>query len=447
VLTAGDRTTVEALRATLDTEAAGAEIYERIRRLYPICRSVTGEGVRETLGSLAGEIDLRTREVPTGTPVFDWNVPREWNIRDAYIKNSRSERVVDFAASNLHVVSYSTPVRRRMSLADLRPHLFSIPARPDWIPYKTSYYHEAWGFCLTDRQLRSMPDEEYDVCIDSSLADGHLTLGECIVGGRESEEVLFSAHVCHPSLCNDNLSAVSVAVTLARLLSSADLRLTYRFLFNPGTIGAIAWLALNEHRASRIRHGLVLACLGDRGIVHYKRSRRERAEIDRVMAYVLEQSGDTFDIRDFTPEGYDERQYCSPGFDLPVGVLSRTPHGRFPEYHTSADNLDLMSPSALADSLVKCLAVVDILETNLVYVNRNPKCEPQLGSRGLYAAMGGHGDADLLQSASLWVLSLSDGTRSLLDIALRSRIPFDSIRRAATLLERHDLVARVTAEP
>jgi aminopeptidase-like protein len=425
----------------VDADVMGRELYDRVGRLYPICRSITGNGLRETLGIIAREIQLTTTEVPTGTQVFDWTIPREWNIRDAYVKDSEGKKVVDFAASNLHVLNYSTPVHQKMSLSDLQTHLFSIPDRPEWIPYKTSYYTPNWGFCLSERQRQSLRDGEYEVRIDSSLEDGHLTFGECVLPGNRHDEVLFSCHVCHPSLCNDNLSGVTVAVSLAKLLAAMPRRLTYRFLFIPGTIGAIAWLALNEKTATRIKHGLVLSCLGDPGKVTYKRSRRGNADIDRAAAHVLATSGDEHEIHDFSPYGYDERQYCSPGFNLAVGSLSRTPHGRFPEYHTSADNLDFVTPTSLMDSLSKCLAIVEVLEGNLVYTNRNPRCEPQLGRRGLYSAMGGHGDSRAAEQAMLWVLNLSDGLNSLLDIAERSRLPFAVIRRAASILEQHELLS------
>ena len=442
----GDRRSVPAVIAGIDAEAIGRELYDRIGRLYPICRSITGNGVRETLRLLGSEIDMQIREVATGTPVFDWTIPKEWNIRDAYIKNRDGERIVDFNASNLHVVNYSVPVRARLTLAELRPHLFSIPDHADWIPYKTSYYAEAWGFCLTDRQLQSLPDATYDVCIDSSLEDGHLTFGECCLPGDESAEVLFSCHVCHPSLCNDNLSGISVAVTLARLLREVPRRYTYRFVFVPGTIGAIAWLALNEHRVQRIKHGLVLACLGDRGMPTYKRSRRGDAEIDRAVAQVFRDARRESATEEFSPYGYDERRSCSPGFNLPVGVLSRTPHGRFPEYHTSADNLDLVDPAALADSLTTCLRIVEVLEGNGKFLNRNPRCEPQLGRRGLYASMGGQSDdARTREAALLWALNLSDGSHSLLDIAERSRLPFSTVRSAATALVEHRLLEELSA--
>jgi len=429
-----------AIRATLDLQAVGSELHERIRDLYPICRSITGNGLRETLRLIGNEIELQAEEVPSGTAVHDWTVPKEWNIRDAYVKNSGGVRVIDFKASNLHVVNYSVPVRERMSLDALRPHLHSIPEHPDWIPYKTSYYSENWGFCVTELQLASLREDEYEVCIDSSLEDGHLTLGQCVLSGRESDEILFSCHVCHPSLCNDNLSGVSIAVTLARLLAETSHRYTYRFLFIPGTIGAITWLARNEDAASRIKHGLVLACAGDRGQLTYKRSRRGNAAIDRAVAHVLQQKGAGFEIREFTPYGYDERQYCSPGFNLPVGVLSRTPHGRFPEYHTSADNVAFVDPASLADTLATCLDVVDVLEGDFRYLNRSPKCEPQLGKRGLYGSMGGHGGDRATETALLWVLNFSDGTHSLLDIAERSGLSFSLIRTATNALVRQDLL-------
>ena len=434
---------IAGLRTTLDRDAIGVELHARVRRLYPICRSITGDGLRQTLRIIGEEVPLTMEEVATGTPVFDWTVPKEWNIRDAYIKNSRGERIVDFKASNLHVVNYSTPVHTRMSLEALRPHLHSIPEHPEWIPYKTAYYAETWGFCLPQRQLASLVEDDYEVCIDSTLGPGHLTLGQCVVNGASSEEVLVSCHSCHPSLCNDNLSGISVGVTLARLLAGVAHRYTYRFLFIPGTIGAITWLARHEADAAHVQHGLVLACVGDRGTVTYKRSRRGQATIDRAVVHVLSTSGDRFDVKDFSPYGYDERQYCSPGFNLPVGVWSRTPHGCFPEYHTSADNVDFVDPASLTDTLSKILAVVEVLEGDAVTLNRNPKCEPQLGKRGLYSTMGGHGGKREMEFAILWVLNQSDGGNSLLDIAERSGLPFALIRRAADALIHHDLLDEV----
>jgi len=432
------------VRRHLDVAAIGSELYARVERLYPICRSITGHGVRETLRLIGQEIDLAVTEVPSGTQVFDWVVPPEWNIRDGYVKNSGGEKIVDFAASNLHVLNYSIPVHRKITLAELQPHLFSIPDRPDWVPYKTSYYSPNWGFCLTDRHRQGLKDDEYEVCIDASLEDGHLTFAECVLPGQSDSEVLFSCHICHPSLCNDNLSGITVAVTLAKLLARTARKYSYRFLFIPGTIGAITWLALNEKMTKKIIHGLVLSGLGDPGRLTYKRSRRGNAEIDRIVAHVLQTSGDPHDIQDFTPYGYDERQYCSPGFNLPVGVLSRTAHGRYPEYHTSADNLDFVRPASLTDSLLKSLSIVEVVEGNAVYTNRNPKGEPQLGRRGLYSTMGGHGDSRSSEEALLWVLNLSDGSHTLLDIAERSQLPFQVIRQVASRLRQHELLSETS---
>ena len=433
------------VRDRLENSEIGAQLHELISELYPISRSLTGDGVRETLRRLGELIPLEVHEVPSGTPAFDWTIPKEWNIRDAYIEDPSGRRVVSFADSNLHVMGYSVPVRRRMPLEELREHLFTLPEHPEWIPYRTSYYEENWGFCLAHAQLERLPQGDYEVCIDSTLGDGYLSYGECVLAGQQPDEILISAHVCHPSLCNDNLSGVAIASLLARALSSIEHRYTYRFLFVPGTIGSITWLSRNEETAALIKHGLVLTCAGDEGSSTYKRSRRGDAEIDQAMEYVLASSGQPFAIEDFSPWGYDERQYCSPGFNLPVGCLMRTPHGRFPEYHTSADGLELVTPRALADTFGKCLATFELLERNGVYVTLNPKCEPQLGKRGLYGAIGGEPDKRLAQMAILWVLNLSDGGHSLLDIALRSGLPFDTIASAASRLLEHELLRRLEA--
>jgi aminopeptidase-like protein len=423
-----------------DSRREGAEVYALIEELYPICRSITGNGLRQSLRFLQQTVPMLLREVPSGTRVFDWNVPKEWNIRDGWIKNGQGEKVVDFNRSNLHVVNYSIPIRTRMRLAELRDHIFTLPDNPDWIPYRTSYYSEAWGFCLSHHQLDSLNEGEYEVCIDSTLEPGHLTYGEFRIQGSTNEEVLISCHSCHPSLCNDNLSGMAVAVKLAQHLLGVSLHYSYRFLWIPGTIGAITWLAQNEPAVPRIKHGLVLSCVGDPGGFTYKRSRYGNAEIDRVVEHVLRHCGNDFDVLDFTPYGYDERQYCSPGINLPVGCFMRTPNGKYPQYHTSADDLTLVTPSALAESLYQLLTVVRVLEGNQRFVNLNPKCEPQLGRRGLYRAMGGTSSTGL-EEAILWVLSFSDGAHSLLDIAERSRIDFEHLQSAAELLLKHDLLA------
>lgn len=422
---------------------SGRQLHRFATELYPVCRSITGDGVRRTLHEIQDRIPLRVSEVPTGTKVFDWTVPKEWNVRDAYIRAAGGKRVVDFQKCNLHLMNYSTPVRTTMPLSEIKSHLFTLPEHPDWVPYRTSYYKQDWGFCLSHNQLQALEDGEYEVCIDSSLEDGHLTYGECYLPGRRSEEVLVSCHVCHPSLANDNLSGIVVATFLAKFLSGLDLRYSYRFLFIPGTIGAITWLARNQEAVGRIRHGLVLTCVGDAGGFHYKKSRRGDTEIDRAAACVLKHSGEPWQILDFSPYGYDERQYCSPGFNLAVGCLMRSVWGTFPEYHTSADSLDFIQPVQLARSLRACAAILDILEGNRRYYNQNPYCEPQLGRRNLFPSTGGD-TIGMKTHARLWTLNLSDGEHSLLDIAERSGLPFWAISEAAQLLCESGLLSAIT---
>jgi aminopeptidase-like protein len=423
-----------------DPHPIGESMYSMIAELFPICRSITGNGLRQTLRAIKAQIPLELFEVPTGTQVFDWTVPKEWNIRDAYVKNSAGERVIDFQKSNLHVVNYSVPFRQSMPLAELKQHLFTLPNQPDWIPYRTSYYKETWGFCLTQRQLDSLPDGQYEAVIDSTLQDGSLTYGECFLPGESQEEVILSCHCCHPSLANDNLSGIALATHLARHLQNSPRRYSYRFLFIPGTIGAITWLARNTEKSSRIRHGLVLTGVGDSGNLAYKKTRQGNAEIDRAAAHVLRHSSQGHQILDFSPYGYDERQFCSPGINLAVGRISRTPHGTFPEYHTSADNLNFVHPAKLGESFAACLEILSLLENNKTYLNLSPHCEPQLGKRGLYRMMGGPADAGHSEIAMLWVLNLSDGQHSLLDIADRSGLAFPAVRRASELLRDHGLL-------
>ena len=425
------------------SQSVGLEIYQLIKKLYPICRSITGDGFRESMRILQNHIPLQIHEVPTGTQAFDWIVPREWNIRDAYVKDSKGEKIVDFQESNLHILNYSVPYKGTVKLAELKEHLFSIPEHEDWIPYRTSYYKENWGFCISHRLLENLKEEEYEVLIDSSIEDGHLTYGEFFLKGEIEDEFLISCHSCHPSLCNDNLSGMGVATYLAKSLSQKQLRYSYRFLFIPGTIGSITWLSRNENKVSKIKHGLVIACVGDQGKMHYKKTRRGDAEIDQVVAYVLEHSGDEYEIMEFSPYGYDERQYSSPGFNLAVGNLSRTPHGRFPQYHTSADNLDFVKASSLADSYSKYAEIINIIDNNRKYLNTNPKCEPQLGKRGLYSTFGGRKDASTYELAILWVLNMSDGNYSLLNIAEKSGIAFSVICDAVKVLEDHGLLIEI----
>jgi aminopeptidase-like protein len=418
-----------------------------IEELFPICRSITGNGLRHTLNIIQKYVPLGIHEVPSGTDVLDWTVPLEWNIRDAYIaRGDDGARVVDFRNNNLHVVQYSQPVDAVMLLAELRPHLHTLPDHPDWIPYRTSYYAENWGFCLAHRDLLSLRDEPYHVLIDSDLAPGHLSYGELLIPGQTDRTVLFSCHICHPSLANDNLSGIAVATMLARHVQYVPHRYSYRFLFIPGTIGSLAWLARHESAIGCISHGLVLSCLGDAGDITYKQSRRGNAEIDRIVTHVLRHDRPSYQIRPFTPYGYDERQYCSPGFNLPVGRLTRTPNGEYPEYHSSADDLSLIRPEGLAHSLSVLKQIVDVIEGDAVFRSRNPKGEPQLGRRGLYGTIGGQRVVPADQMAILWVLNLADGAHSLLDMAERSGLSFAAIHRAAKALIDAGLLDSVSDE-
>jgi aminopeptidase-like protein len=425
----------------LDAAVPGAELHAAVRELYPICRSITGEGLRASLRLLQKIVPLELREVPTGTVVFDWVVPREWTFRSARLFGPSGEVVVDAAKLNLHLLNYSVPFRGKVSREELEKHLYSLPEQPTLVPYRTSYYRDAWGFCLSDAQRRVLPAGEYTVEIATTLGEGSLTYGELVVPGEQTEEVLVSTHCCHPSLANDNCAGMVVCATLARLLRGTTPRYTYRFVFVPGTIGAITWLAMNEAGARRVAHGLVAACVGDSGQLTYKRSRRGDAEVDRAAVHVLAHSGQPYQVRDFTPYGYDERQYGSPGFNLAVGSLTRTPYGEYPEYHTSGDDPSLVKPEKMVDTLRRYLEVFEVLEGNRTYLNLSPKCEPQLGKRGLYGTVGGQSHAQASQMAMLWVLNQSDGTHSLLDVAERAKLPFSEVRRAAKALQGAGLLA------
>ncbi len=431
----------ESIKA-VDFEIAGAEMYRMIVDLYPICRSITGRGVRESLRYIEKRISLKIHKVPSNKRVFDWSVPKEWNIRDAYIKDSKGNKIIDFKKSNLHVLNYSIPVKKKVSLQELKEHLFTIPEHPNWIPYRTSYYAENWGFCLSHNQYSGLPDDEYDVLIDSTLEDGFLTYGEYFIKGEKSDEILLSCHICHPSLCNDNLSGIALTTFLAKKLSNIPLRYSYRFLFIPGTIGSITWLSMNKQNCFNIKHGLVVSCVGDSGKFIYKKSRQGNAEIDSACINILRHSHKDFELRDFSPYGYDERQYCSPGFNLPVGCLSRSTHGCYPEYHSSADNFNIIGANYLSESLEAYLSVIDLLEHNKRYINTNPFCEPQLGKRGLYDKIGAKSDNMDTQLAMLWVLNFSDGNHSLLDISDKSGFDFNLIKDAAELLLQHGLLKK-----
>jgi aminopeptidase-like protein len=430
------------LSAGLDPAAAGAEIHDLARRLMPIPRSLTGDGVRETLRVVGELVPLAVTEVPTGTPIFDWIAPREWNVAEAWIADASGRRIVDWRESNLRLLGYSHPVRTRLTGAELDERLYSLPEFPDRIPYRTAYWADTWGFCVTEEERRALrPDEEYEVCIDARLEDGHLTYAEALLPGESEEEVLLSTYVCHPSLANDNVSGIALLAVLGARLVERRLHRSHRLLFSPGTLGPLAWLSRNLEGLDRIRAGLVVACVGDPGPLRYKRSRAGDTAVDRAAAYVLRGRAGSI-VDDFVPWGGDERQFCSPGFDLPVGALTRTPHGLFPEYHSSADDLDLITAESLGDSLAATLEILDVLEGDRVYASRNPYGEPQLGRRGLYreVSSGAPREEESFQRALLWVLNLADGGHSLLDVAERADLPFAVVADAAAALLDADLI-------
>jgi aminopeptidase-like protein len=422
----------------------GDQLHALVERLFPLPRSLTGVGVRQTLAVLAEYLPLQVTEVPTGTAVLDWTVPREWSVREAHVTGPDGERLVDWADGPLHLVGHSAPYRGRVDRAELLAHLHSLPDRPTLTPYRTSYYADTWGFCLPHDRVDRLVEGDYDVVVDTDLAAGSMTYGEVVVPGRSADEVLVSAHVCHPAQANDNLSGIAVAAGLARrLLEGPTPRHTFRFLFAPGTLGAIAWL--DRHRddaVPRLKAGLVLTGLGDPSSPSYKRSRRGDTLIDRAVEHVLHHAEPQARLLPFTPYGYDERQFCSPGFDLPVGRLGRGVHGEYPEYHTSADDLSFVSADRLAESSTLVAAVVQVLEEDQVLVNQAPYGEPQLGRRGLYRSTGATRlDARATEMALLWTLSLCDGSRSLLAVAEQADLPFASIAGAAQRLKDVGLVA------
>ena len=444
-----------------DFPAISSEMCKLLKELYPICRSITGNGVRKTLEIIQNYILIEHHEVPSGTKVFDWIIPKEWNIEDAYIKTDKGQKIVDFQKSNLHVLNYSTPIKSKLSLSELKQHLYTLPDQPEAIPYRTSYYNENWGFCLSHNQFLTLEECEYEILIDSSLEDGNLTYGEFFLQGKKNEEILLTCYTCHPSLCNDNLSGKVLLTFLAQYLSKLKLDYSYRFLFIPETIGAITWLKLNEEKISKIKHGLVITCVGDSGKFTYKKSRLGNTEIDQTAINILKESGESFQIKDFFPVGSDERQFCSPGFNLPMGSLMRTMYHKFPEYHTSLDNLEFVKGEYLIESFSIYLKIILELEKNFgkfkpeeklkdqrnmddndIFMNLNPKCEPNLEKRGLFNKVI---DLDSGTALSIsWVLNLSDGRNSLSDISRISGIEYNLIKETSELLLKHNLLKKIT---
>lgn len=437
----------EEIIASVDRDRIGQSMHDLIRRLFPINRSLTGDGVRETLRILKEFLPLVVTEVPTGTACFDWVVPDEWNVRDAYVKDATGRRVIDWRKHTLHLLGYSVPIHTTLSLEELRPHLYTLPAQPDAIPYLTSYYERRWGFCLTENQLRALAPGQYEVNIDSSLEPGSLSLADVVLPGASDREVLISTYVCHPSMANNELSGPAVTVWLYRLLATLPVRrYTYRFVFTPETLGTLAYLARQgEHLRRHLIAGYVVTCVGDPGPYTFKRSRRGDTIADRAGEHALRHYAPrrSTTVHDYSPIGSDERQYCSPGFDLPVASLTRSMYVSYPEYHTSLDDLDFVTADALADSLRAYLRILQVLERDGRYRNLSPYGEPQLGRRGLYPTLGSQKDTNTDQqiAALLWVLSYADGRNTLLDIAERADLPLPMLASAADQLLAAGLLA------
>jgi aminopeptidase-like protein len=425
-----------------DASALGEEMMALAREIFPLRRSLTGAGVRETLRLIGEVVPLEVTEIPSGTPAYDWTVPPEWTVRNAWIRDADGRTVVDGNESSLRLLGYSEPVRTQISGAELQAHLFSDPEHPDWIPYRTSYYDRAWGFCVTEHERAAIEaDAVYDVCLDSDLESGSLTIAEVVVPGLTDDEILVSTYTCHPSLANDNVSGLVATAALARSLPRGVLRRTHRFLFAPSVIGALSWLARSEARLDRLRCGFVLSCVGDAGPLRWKRSRRGNTIVDRAAERVLHDEAGSA-IEPFVPWGGDERQFCSPGFDLAFGSLSRSPHGAYPEYHTSADNLDVISGAQLAGSVRAAGRILDVLD-DPVLVGTSTRGEPQLGRRGLYGSIGTGLPADDERRALLWLLNLADGQHTLQDVTERSGLPLDLLEQAAGALRNVDLLEDV----
>jgi len=403
------------------------EIEKYFDLLWPITRSLTGNGNRKTLKILSEIVDMEIHEVPSGTACLDWTVPPEWNINEAWIKDENGIKIVDFAINNLHILGYSIPIHTTLSLNDLKEHLYTLTDYPDVIPYLTSYYKERWGFCISHNQLLNLKEGNYEVNINSVLDyNGSLTYGEAVLQGELDKEILISTYICHPSLANNELSGPLVSAFIYRELEKIkDRKFTYRFLFLPETIGAIVYLSkFGQRLKEKLVAGYVITCVGDRGDFTYKRSRTGNSISDRAAELILKQTEITYLIKDFFPGGSDERQYCSPGFNLPVGSLMRTMYGFYKEYHTSADNKDFISFEALQNSVFKYLEIFKLIELNGHYLNKFPYGEPQLGKRGLYPSLGSQKKKELFIDALMWFLNYSDGKHDLIEIIDKSGIDY-----------------------
>lgn len=428
-----------------------------LTRLFPICRSITGEGVRQSLAILAETAPWQVKDYASGTKVFDWTVPPEWNIQDAWIADESGRRLVDFQVSNLHVVSYSAPVHARMSFAELEPHLHSLPNLPEAIPYRTSYYKETWGFCLSQRQRDALNrNATYEVVIQSELKPGSLTLADAVLPGSSGREFLVSTYCCHPSMANDNLSGPVVTTLLLQALAARPkLRHSWRFVVLPETIGAITYLARHQDALQKSSGGFVVTTCGGPGPLGVKQSFLGNHLVDRAVALAFRDAKVEPLVYPFVPDGSDERQYSSPGFRIPVTTISKDKYYEYLYYHTSLDNLDFVKGEALEQSFRLYLSAIDIIEENRTLRSLNPHCEVQLGRRGLYPQSGGalnqlantagstaiENEVDVIS----WVMFLADGQHDLIAMAERSGCPFRHIAAVAAKLETHGLLEELPA--
>ena len=413
-------------------------------RLWPINRSLTGNGNRESLKILSEIIPLNVSEIPCGTECFDWTIPSEWNVNEAWVADSSGNKIIDFANNNIHLLGYSVPFRGKVGLAELKEHLYSLPEQPDLIPYLTSYYKQRWGFCISHNQLTSLKDNEYQVHIDSTLnPNGSMTIGDYVLRGESEKEIMFSTYICHPSLANNELSGPLLTAFLYDALKTKKLKYTYRFVYIPETIGSIFYLhKYGNYLKQNLLAGLVVTTVGDCGVFTFKKSRQKNALIDRAALLLLSQTEAKYNVEEFNPaDGSDERQYCSPGFNLPFGALMRTMYGRYSQYHTSADNKDIINFDSMVNAVRKYEQLVEIIESNNVYENLMPYCEPQLGKRGLYPTLGSQKAMAAESEAIFWLLNLADGTRDLIQISLESKIDYKLLVSIANRLQNANLIS------
>lgn len=406
----------------------GVVMYDLARRLFPICRSITGSGFRNSLNIIRERIpEISVVEVPSGTIVFDWTVPKEWNIYGGYIESLSGEKIIDIANNNLHVLGYSIPIDAIISRHELFDHLYTMPDQPDWIPYVTSYYKERWGFCMSENEKLRLKDESYHVVIDSKLDNGYLTYGELVIPGESDEEIMITTYLCHPSMANNELSGPVVWSEVIKYVQSLNnRRYTYRFLINPETIGSITYLSKHlKHLQSKVKAGFVLSCVGDERTYSYVESRMADTLADRVTLNVLKYHYPNYKSYSFLSRGSDERQYCSPKVNLPFVGICRSKYMEYPEYHTSADDMSLISPQGLSGSLELMIKIINALEYNYKY-EVQCYCEPQLGKRGLYPTVSRKGVYDEVIALKDF-LAYADGNMDLIEISDKINQPIEAL--------------------